>query len=164
MRLCKSIVVSTIISFIFYLVFAGIVNAMFENVEERTTRFFILYCFMMLVYAACFYFIHIKKREELFAPDEKFHLITEAKHYFFTEGKYLLLIYSVLAVLCEIDALIPSDSPGKLIVTLCSMFFPFFTSIKIPVIRALINLLLANVIPLILVEIHSFKLHRRRQL
>lgn len=152
--LFKSIAISTLISFICFFALNIFVRSIFENVKNINL---IIYCINMITYALCFYFVRTKKLDELIATDSKFNPINEAKKYFFTEGRFLLYIYSILVILCEVNSLIVPDGSGAIFVLLCSMFFPFFSSIKIPVLRSILNLLLANIIPLLLFEYYSYK-------
>lgn len=155
--LCKAIAISTLLSFICFFAFNIFTRAIFENVEKINL---ILCCVNMITYALCFYFVRTKKLGELIATDSKFNPINEAQKYFFAEGRYLLYIYSILVVLCEVNSLIVSDGSGVILALLCSMFFPFFSSIKIPILRSILNLLLANIIPLLLFEYYSYKINK----
>lgn len=121
------------------------------------------FSFMMVLSTVPFYFVHFHRKNERFSSNEQFSIIKEAKCYFAAEGKYLLLIYSVLAFLCECNILMKSGSPELLIPTICIMFFPFILYPPIPVVRALLSLLIANAIPLILMEIRSFIIYRKKK-
>ena len=155
--LCKAIAISTFLSYICFFALNIFVRAIFENVENINL---ILYCVNMITYALCFYFVRTKKLDELIAKDSDFNPINEAKKYFFTEGRNLLYIYSILAILCEVNSLIVPAGSGFIFVLLCSMFFPFFSSIKVPVLRSILNLLLANIIPLLLFQYYSYKTNK----
>ena len=159
-KLLQSIVIASIISFAIYIV-AGLINHTFYHTVKNSDL--VWYSFMMILYTVSFYFDHFHRNEERFSPEERFNIFKEAKYYFKNEGKYLLLIYSVLSFLCECNCLLKPESPELLIPTLCLMVFPFLVYIPIPVLRTLISLLLANVIPLILVEIRSFIIYREKK-
>lgn len=155
--LCKAIGISTLLSFICFFALNIFTRAIFENVEKINL---ILSCVNMITYALCFYFVRTKKLDKLIVENSKFNPINEARKYFFVEGRYLLYIYSILVVLCEVNSLIVAEGSGVILALLCSMFFPFFSSIKIPILRSILNLLLANVIPLLLFEYYSYKINK----
>jgi len=160
-RLCKSIVGSTFASFVCFFLFNIIYRAIFEKVENINSY---LYVINMLTYSICFYFIHVWKLDVPFYSAEKFDFTKEVFAYFKLEGKYLLLVYGVLAIFCEINYLvIPDETKGKLIATLCSMCFPYFGSIKIPGVRSIISVLLATVISFMLAVYHSYKSNKIKE-
>ena len=158
--LCKTVLICTALSFVFFFLLQMFVRAAFEKVNDMNL---VLYCMNLIIYNLCFYFVRVKKREELFAPDEKFNFFTELKAYFLQEGKFLLYIYVALASLCEIDYLIEYNSTGKFFVTLCSMFFPFIPRFGIPVIRSILSLIIEYIISLLLVLFHSYRITTKKR-
>lgn len=157
LNLVSAIVICTVLSFVFFFVFNFIIRAIFEDVSDINI---VIYNVNLIVYAFFYYVIHVKKRDEPFSSYENFGFWKEAKAYFSCEGKYLLAIYVVLALVCEIELLIPKSTPGRFICTICSMFFPYIAWIRIPVVRSIVNLAIANIIPFLLVEFNSYRLKK----
>ena len=152
--LCKSVIGATVLSFICFFLFNAIVRAIFKNAENINTYLYIL---NMITYTICFYFVRTEKLYVPFSSSSKTSIIDELKAYFRIEGKYLLFIYIFLSVLCEINYMIVTDTPGKLIVTLCSMCFPFSTSIKVPILRSIVSILVVMFNSTALAMYHSYK-------
>lgn len=158
--LILAIVICSILSFVFFFAFNFIIRAIFEDVDNINI---VIYNVNLIIYAFFYYVIHIKKRDEPFSSDDHFSFLKEAKAYLSCEGKYLFVIYAVLALVCEIEYQIPKSTPGHFICTVCSMFFPYLFWIRIPVVRSIVNLAISNLIPLLLVEFKSYRLHKKIQ-
>lgn len=157
-NLCLAILVCTVLSFAFFFLFNLIVRAAFEDVSNINI---VIYNMNLIVYAFFYYTMHVKKELGPFSSNENSNVAKEAKAYFLCEGKYLLIIYGILAVICEIELLISKSAKGHFISTVCSMFFPYIFWIRIPVVRSIANLAIANLIPLLLVEFRFFRLQKK---
>ena len=159
--LCKVIAIATLITFVIYLACNIFTRAIFEKVEDREILYFVLHCVNMITYAVCFYFVRTKDLDNLITTNSQFNLQNEAKKYFEHEGKYLLCITSVLALLCEVNCFMVPDGSGVIMMALCMMIFPFYSVIEIPILRAILSLLLANIIPLLLFMYYSYRLNKK---
>lgn len=157
--LCLAILVCSILSFVFFFLFNLIVRAIFEDVSNINI---VLYNMNLIVYALFYYAMHIKKELGSFSSDENTSFVKEAKAYFSREGKYLLIIYGILAVICEVELLLAKSAKGHFISTVCSMFFPYIFWIRVPVVRSVVNLAIANAIPLLLVEFRFWRLRKKQ--
>lgn len=155
--LCKAIIISTALSFLGFFLLNTIVRALFEGSDNISI---ILYCFNIIIYCFCFYLIKTNKRDKLYQPSGEFGITSEVKHYYVFEGKNLLCIYTVLAILCELNDVIVQESGGKFFIFICSMFFPFFSSIKVPILRSIVSLMLITTISLILEVYKSYKIKK----
>ena len=162
LTLFRAITIATLITFVIYLAFNFITRAIFEKVEHRETLFFILHFVNMITYTVCFYFIRTEDLDTLVTTDSQFNLPNEAKKYFEQEGKYLLCISFVLALLCEVNCFLVPDGSGVFMMALCMMIFPFYSVIEIPLLRAIVSLLLANIVPLLLFLNYSYKINKKQ--
>lgn len=156
-RLVKSIVLCSILSFICFFAFNIFTRAVFEGFDNL---FLILYVINLLTYSIFFYVLHEKKRETCFSVGGEFNLWKEAKSYFTNEGKWLLLIYGIFAVGCEIEYAIVKQSPQKLWHALCSMFFSFMVRMHIPVLRSIASIAIVMAVTLLLVEFRSYQIYK----
>lgn len=156
-NLSKAIVMASALSFVCFFVLNWFVRAIFENSDDKNL---LACCFNMIVYTICFYLVQTKKRKALYRSEDTFNIVGEIQSYIKTEGKYLIAIYGILAVLCELNYLVTPNSTGKLVVTLCSMAFPFLASIKIPGVRSLISLFIVCTMVFVLEVYHSYKIYK----
>ncbi len=131
-----------------------------ENIENRTIRDLIAMSLVLVAYSIIFYLLHIKNREEYYTPNGEGGIKGELKAYFKCEGKYLLIIYGVLSVLCEINFLIPTSSPGKVFPLICMPFFPFSGYIPIPIVRSIISLVIIAGITALLVIVNFYRIKK----
>lgn len=156
-NIIKCIVTSTVLSFLFFFLFNTLIRLIFQGEHLN----FFIYCINLITYAVFFGISYSWKRiRPYYLHGEKFNVVGELKAYAAKDAKPLLFVLVVLAILCDLSYLIPRTSPGNLIVTLCSMVFPFFVSIKIPVLRSIGSLLIAFLVVAVGVCIKSYKLYK----
>ena len=158
----KSSIVALLISIIFSLVCNILLIGIF-HLESDLNFDPIMICLNLITYFYFFYSFRERKRYEFFSTNEEFHWWNEVKSYFSAEGKYLLIFYCVMAVLCEINYFITPNTPQKPVVFVCSMFFPFFTILRIPFVRSILSIMIAMVLHTALVEIRSYKTKKKSQ-
>ena len=158
----KSSIVALLISIVFSLVFSILLMRIF-HLESDFNFDPIMICLNLITYFYFFYSFREKKRYECFSTNEQFHWREEVKSYFSAEGKYLLMFYCVMAVLCEINYFLTPHTPQKPMVFVCSMFFPFFTSLLIPFVRSILSIMIAMLLHTALVEIRSYKIKKKSQ-
>ena len=157
--LFKSIAISSLLSFVVFLLANTFIRALFEDSERINL---ILSSFNMIVYGICYYIVRIKDQDNFGESDSsKNDLYNEIKAYFVAEGRYLIGLYAILAVLCEINCLISQGSSGILLVTLCSMFFPLFAYINIPVVRMVLSLIITIIVHIALIVIRYFNINKK---
>ncbi len=157
----KATILSLFLSLVVILIFGAIGTMIFGDDFDRDARDSLMRLINIVTYFICFISVKEKERYELFSSNNKFSFKDEFKSYFSAEGKYLLLIYSIMAVLCEFDFIINADSK-KPINFLCAMFFPLMSVIKIPILRSIISILLVSIIHVIIVEIKSYKITKKK--
>jgi len=136
-----SVIKADILSLAFYLVFFNLINALlYMDVPQEERNFALLYCALAVIYAIVFYFVHIRKHSEEYVmmnQDAAFHWRSDLRAYMAGEGKQLLILYGVLAVIMEISMLaFPTRNP---IGTVLLMVFPMVGVIRIPILRCLLS-------------------------
>lgn len=161
----KSVFISSIVSF---LVYAACVIFLAAAWEYNDNKFLYMYCVIAIIYSFCFYHRHMKDRLDTFAAhDKKYDIIQETKMYLKKDGKFLIIIYGICALLCELSYwIIPfTNIPMEQnpIPIICLWFFPFIATIKIPVLRSLVNLLLAIIIAVLTANIRSYAIFKEKK-
>ena len=136
-----SIAKADLLSLVVYLVFFNLINALlYMDVPQEERNFALLYCAWAVIYAIVFYFVHIRKHSEKYVmmnQDAAFHWRSDLRAYMAGEGKQLLILYGVLAVIMEISMLaFPTRNP---IGTVLLMVFPMVGVIRIPILRCLFS-------------------------
>ena len=162
----KDILKSSIVALLISIIFSLVCNILLIGIFHLESDFNfdpIMICLNLITYFYFFYSFRERKRYECFSTNEEFHWWNEVKSYFSAEGKYLLIFYCVMAVLCEINYFITPNTPQKPVVFVCSMFFPFFTSLRIPFVRSILSIMIAMVLHTALVEIRSYKIKKKSQ-
>ncbi len=136
--------------------------AIFENNDDK---FLYMYLVIMIIYAICFYKTAMSNRLETFAShSNKYDFIEESKKYLRKDGKVLVIIYSVCAFACELSYFIITytsiPEEQNIIATACLMFFPFIDVVEIPILRSVLNLILAILIAVITTNIKSYLIYK----
>lgn len=118
------------------------------------------YILFGIVYVLVFYRTHGYRRDASYYPHEKeFSLKKEVVAIWHEELIYYIVIFIVLALACEISCFAVA---GTNYITLAlTPVFPFYSFIKVPVLRSLVNLIWASTCTLICITIKSAKQHRR---
>ena len=161
--LLKSIIKATLLSFLIYFISAILIAAAYE--DKQSARFSVAFLVMFFAYAFSYYMLHEKHRLDTYIPrDAQFTYRSELKAYFAQQGKYLLLIYGVCAVACEISSTVISvlEITGNPVATACCMFFPFYTVIGIPVLRSIASLVIAMGLASALCFLHSWRIKNNK--
>jgi len=156
----KACIISMLLSIVFGLMFGAIGTMVLGDALDRDS---LVRLINVVTYFICFNSVKEKERYTLFYSNDKFSLMDEFKSYFSAEGKYLLVFYSIMAVLCEFDFIINADTPKKPINFLCAMFFPLMSAIKIPIFRSIISILLVFIVHVFIVEIKSYKIYNTKK-
>ena len=160
--LAKTVLKASIIALLLTVVYSLIAGILLSGVfKDGINLDPIVYLISMVTFFIFYYKVRENNRYELFSGDNKFNTITEVKNYIKLEGKYLLIFYSVMAILCELNCLITPATPRKPVVFVCSMFFPFFTALKLPIIRSVISILITCAVHIIIAVFRSYKISKK---
>ena len=156
----KATVISLLLSIVAFLILGAVGTMIWGDDLDKDS---LVRLITFVTYYICFISVKEKERYTLFSSNDKFSFVNEFKSYFSTEGKYLLLLYSIMAVLCEFDFLINPDTAKRPIVFLCAMFFPLMPIIKIPILRSIISILLTFIVHVFIVQIKSYKIYNTKK-
>ena len=158
----KVLLISLLISFAVMLVGAVILGAIISILGDVGRGIF-----FGLIYAFVFYKVHGHRRDSSYFPQEnKFSFIKEAVAFWKEEMKYYLIVFGVLAAVCEISLFIrplPITFIGKnnIVTFICMFFFPFYGTVNVPVLRSVLNIAWALCVVLICAVIKSYRGHRK---
>lgn len=138
------IVKSWIIAFLAYIASTILLKAFLEDVEQSIFQS-IAFGVVGICYAAANYhfFISGNTKEHMKIPDSSdptYHPIEDLFAYIKGEGKYLLSIYGIFAILCEAARLVKSQNP---ISTVLLFLFPALGWIEVPVLRIILAYVLS---------------------
>ena len=157
----KVLLISLLISFAVMAVGAVILGAVISILGDLGRGIF-----FGLIYTFVFYKVHGHRRDSSYFPQEKkFSFIKEAVAFWKEEMIYYLIVFGVLAAVCEISLFIPSlpiKFMGNNIVTfICMFFFPFYSTVGVPVLRSVLNIAWALCVVLLCAVIKSYRSHRK---
>lgn len=158
----KVLLISLLISFAVMLVGAVILGAVISILGDVGRGIF-----FGLIYAFVFYKVHGHRRDSSYFPQEnKFSFIKEAVAFWKEEMIYYLIVFGVLAAVCEISLFIrplPITFIGKnnIVTFICMFFFPFYGTVNVPVLRSVLNIAWALCVVLICAVIKSYRGHRK---
>ena len=156
--LLKSIVLSSLFAFVLYFILAFPLAGAFEDDPNKDLY---ISCCMILIYALSYYVVHERRRKETFAEcDEQFTYGKEIKSYFAAEGKYLLILYGICAVIVEIGMLVSPDGFNNSIGVAFAMIYPLTPYIPIPVVRSVLSLLICMLAAVGLAMLRSSRIKR----
>jgi hypothetical protein len=107
-----------------------------------------------------FYCIHGYRRDSSYFPHEKkFSFVKETVAFCKSEMMNYMVIFAFLAVICEINLLIPGAK--NLMTSLLLPLFPFYTAVGVPVVRSLICLAWAFAAVIFCAVMKSYSAHRK---
>lgn len=158
----KVLLISLLISFAVMLVGAVILGAVISILGDVGRGIF-----FGLIYAFVFYKVHGHRRDSSYFPQEKkFSFIKEAVAFWKEEMIYYLIVFGVLAAVCEISLFIrplPITFIGKnnIVTFICMFVFPFYGTVNVPVLRSVLNIAWALCVVLICAVIKSYRGHRK---
>lgn len=158
----KVLLISLLISFAVMLVGAVILGAVISILGDVGRGIF-----FGLIYAFVFYKVHGHRRDSSYFPQEKkFSFIKEAVAFWKEEMIYYLIVFGVLAAVCEISLFIrplPITFIGKnnIVTFICMFFFPFYGTVNVSVLRSVLNIAWALCVVLICAVIKSYRGHRK---
>lgn len=113
-----------------------------------------------IIYVIVFYCIHGYRRDSSYFPHEKkFSFVKETVAFCKSEMMNYMVIFAFLAVICEINLLIPGAK--NLMTSLLLPLFPFYTAVGVPVVRSLICLAWAFAAVIFCAVMKSYSAHRK---
>ena len=161
----KIIAKAVAISFLALIIFSIVVAAAIKNSPIKD---FLICALVFSIYLFFLYRTKISHNLDTYAEHNgNLNYLKEARAYLKVEGKYHLIIFICMALLCELSYLIQyivnSDSFRNPIVFVCTPIFPFMNSIKIPVLRSIANIALVMFSTIFLELFKSNKINKLKQ-
>lgn len=160
--LLKGIIKATLLSYGIYLLTANFLAAIFYHDTVGQRDFTPIYLSFIVIYSIAINFTYIRKESNEYyeTTAEKFNWQRDMTEYLKAEGKYVLLIYGILAVVMEIGYWMFADAiPNP--VEMCLMFcFPLPLVIRIPILRTVLAYMLTIIIHLLLTEWNHYRMYQ----
>ena len=130
----------------------------YNTFEERSVALAVV---MGVVNAAALYILHFRNHIYTYAEHgDKFSVMAELKAYIRGEGKYFLWIYGLCALASEIDMLIPRETVGRPVATVCGFALNLIWGyVPVPVVRNLLALLYSFGMVCLLAVLRSRKVY-----
>lgn len=161
--LLKGIIKAILLSFVIYIFTANFLAAIFYHDAPPGQRDFTpIYLSFIVIYSLAINFAYIRKESnEYYETDKKiFNWKQDVMEYLTTEGKYVILVYGILAIVMEIGYWIfinAIPNPVEMALMFC---FPLAVVINIPIIRTILAYILTIFLHFLLTEWNHYRMHR----
>ena len=156
----QSIIFASLAVMLVFILFAWVIGATFNEIENQTLREVILHIVMMVMYAVFFYRFRMYKRLVMYEEHaDRFEPKKELIAYIRTEGKIMFLLYGFSAAVAEVSCwMIPADTRNP--ITFAAQFFmgPWM-GLSIPVLRAVIAFVYSSAMVCLLAVLRSRKIY-----
>ncbi len=161
----KSIVFASLATLGVFLIGAIVIAAALSEIQNQFIRDAAVYVMTMVMYAVFFYRFHMHNRLDTYAKHTaKFDPKKELISYIHAEGKIMLAIYGIAAVVTEISALIMQNAPQNPIMFATMFCLGPWMVIKIPVLRSVIAFVYSATVLCLLALLRSRKIHEEENL
>ena len=142
-----------------YAASAILLAAVFEG--HRTLLDMVCFVFLMVFYAVFFYRFHMYPRISTYMEHgERFDPKGELMAFLRADGKIMLIIYGICAVVTEISVIVTRGAPQNPVAAICMFPIGPFMLLPIPVLRSVICFVYASVVLCVLTLLRSRKIHR----
>ena len=142
-----------------YAASAILLAAVFEG--HRTLLDMVCFVFLMVFYAVFFYRFHMYPRISTYMEHgERFDPKGELMAFLRADGKIMLIIYGICAVVTEISVIVTRGAPQNPVAAICMFPIGPFMLLPIPVLRSVICFVYAAVVLCVLTLLRSRKIHR----
>ncbi len=141
---------------------SALLAAIFEGEDKQALRSLVAYVFMMVFYAVFFYrFREYNRISTYMEHTERFDLKGELMAFLRADGKIVLAIYGIAAIVTEISWFVfPSPTPNPVATACLFALGPFSALLPIPVLRSVICFVYAAVVLCGLALLRSHKIYR----
>lgn len=152
-----------IVAFGLYILAVIPINLFVYHEDYQSERDFTpVYFIMVFIYAIAFYLMYAKKNVEngevsKGTSGEKFDLLADVIEYVRGDGKYLFIIYGVLAVVFEACYLFAG---GNSLAALFAFNFPLAVIIPVPILRTVISYIFLMVLLLAAIEYARYRSYK----
>ena len=142
-----------------YAASAILLVAVFEG--HRTLLDMVCFVFLMVFYAVFFYRFHMYPRISTYTEHtDRFDPIGELKAFLCADGKIMLIIYGICAVVTEISVIVTRGAPQNPVAAICMFPIGPFMLLPIPVLRSVICFVYAVVVLCALTLLRSHKIYK----
>lgn len=142
-----------------YAASAILLAAVFEG--HRTLLDMVCFVFLMVFYAVFFYRFHMYPRISTYMEHgERFDPKGELMAFLRADGKIMLIIYGICAVVTEISVIVTRGAPQNPVAAICMFPIGPFMLLPIPVLRSVICFVYAAVVLCGLALLRSRKIHQ----
>ena len=159
----KHIILASLADLGVYIPAGFLIAAIFEGPEpnKATMKDLVCFLFLMAFYAVFFYRFHMYSRINTYAEHtERFDLKAELLGFIRADGKSILIIYGICAVVTEISVIVTNGSPKNPIAAMCMFPIGPFMLLPIPVLRSVICFVYAAAVLCGLALLRSRKIHQ----
>lgn len=160
--LLKGIIKATLLSYGIYLLTANFLAAIFYHDTAGQRDFTPIYLSFIAIYSIAVNFAYIRRESsEYYETDEKtFNWKKDTADFMKTEGKYVILVYGILAVVMEIGYwLFLNAIPNP--VEMCLMFcFPLALVIHLPILRTVLAYILTIFLHFLMTEWNHYRMYQ----
>ena len=142
-----------------YVAAAILLAAVFEG--NRTLLDIVCFVFLMAFYAIFFYRFHMIPRIKTYMEHtERFDPIGELKAFLRADGKNMLIIYGICAVVTEISVIVTQGAPQNPVAAVCMFPIGPFMLLPVPVLRSVVCFVYAAVVLCVLTLLRSRKIYK----
>ena len=142
-----------------YAASAILLVAVFEG--HRTLLDMVCFVFLMVFYAVFFYRFHMYPRISTYMEHgERFDPKGELMAFLRADGKIMLIIYGICAVVTEISVIVTRGAPQNPVAAICMFPIGPFMLLPIPVLRSVICFVYAVVVLCALTLLRSRKIYK----
>lgn len=155
----KHIILASLADLGVYATSAILLVAVFEG--HRTLLDMVCFVFLMVFYAVFFYRFHMYPRISTYMEHgERFDPKVELMAFLRADGKIMLIIYGICAVVTEISVIVTRGAPQNPVAAICMFPIGPFMLLPIPVLRSVICFVYAVVVLCALTLLRSHKIYK----
>lgn len=159
----KSIVLASLAVVGVFMLGAWVIAAVLGEIENDTVRTIFGDAMIMVLYAVFFYRFRMYKRLVTYAEHtDKFAFKTELTAYIRAEGKNMLVIYGILAVVTEFSCLLLQNAPRNPVAFATAFCLEPWMQLNVPVLRCVLAFVYSAAIVCLLAVLRSFKIHQQK--
>ena len=165
LRLMLDLLKTIGVSFVIFFLSVNLIRACLEGNNDKSVQNIVLGVLFHPFFAVSFYLMHAKKTAEdysLVMGEEKYSFITDIKQTMQSEGKTLLILYGILAVIFAISGLIPVEG-GNFVLTVLSFIFPIYFIIQNSIIAAIFGWMITSLISILVIAYSHKRLHTLKE-
>lgn len=159
----QSIIFASLASMLVFILFAWVIGATFNEIENQTLREIILHIVMMVLYAVFFYRLRMYKRLVMYEEHaDRFEPKKELLAYIRDEGRIMLALYGIAAAVAEISCWVIPVGERNPVVFTSHFFMGPWMALDVPVLRAVIAFAYSATVVCLLAVLRSRKIYLQK--